>query len=126
RSAQIEYGAHCGWLRRRQEERLDRVIDVREVARLFAAPYFDRLAFEQSANPHADERLPRILHAHARADRVGETQRRRRDAVHARVEKMKRLTGDFVDAIHVDRPQRMLFVDWEVVGSPVDLARARE
>jgi hypothetical protein len=49
----------------RQQKRLHRVVHVGEVAQLLPTPHLEGLPFDQAADPDADERLARILHAHA-------------------------------------------------------------
>ena len=54
--------------------------------------------------------------------------RRTRDAhaVHLAVEEVVPLAGGLVDAVDVDRADRVLLVDGQVLRAAVDLPRARE
>src|SRR5580700_341720 len=110
--------------RRRQQEGLDTVVDVGEVAELLASPNLERLALEEQANPNAHKRLPRVLDSHPRSIRVRQPQDARRQLVDVIVQTVIKLARQLVDAVDVDGTQRMPFIDGQPFGPAVDLARA--
>ncbi len=112
-------GAHGG-----QQQRFDAIVDVGEVAALFAAPDFDRLPLEQPADPDADECLPRVFDPHARAVSVRETQGAGGQIVNVVVQDVVELAGQFVDAVDVDGAERVPLIDGEPLGPAVNLPRA--
>ena len=61
----------------REKEGVDGVVDIREVAKLFAAPDLERLVADGLRDPDPEEGLPRVLHSHVRAVGVREAQRGR-------------------------------------------------
>lgn len=102
------------------------VIDIGEVAELFAAPYFKRPAGEHLPDPHAEEGLAGVLDAHTRPDGVGEAQRAGADAVHVVVEDMVPFAGHLVDAVDVDGADGVVFIHGQIVGFAVNLPRSGE
>lgn len=113
--------------KRRQQQGIDTVVDIVEVAQLLAvAEDLDGLAFDQLADPDAEESLPGVLDAHAGTVGVGQTQGAGTDAIHLAVEGVIRLAGNLVDAIDVDRMDRVLFIDRQILRPAVDLPGAGE
>ena len=112
---------------RGQEERTHRIVGVGEVTPLPAVTV-DRelLAGQDEAKPRAEKRLPRVAHAHPGAVGVRQPQNGDADAVRRPVQEVVPLSRGLVDAVDVDRLQRMLLVNRQVSRPSVDLARARE
>src|SRR5258708_4854584 len=125
-AADIEDAPFGLWCRRCQKKRFDSIIDIREIASLFAAPHFEGLFFQKPAEPNADKGLPSILDAHARPIGIGETEDRSSNPVNIMIEDMVVLARNLVDTIHINGTHRMLFVRREIVGFSVDLACAGE
>ena len=125
--ADVEHLADRLGGRRRQAQRPHDVVDVGEVAPLPAvAEDEELLTGEGLPDPEAEEGLPRVPHAHPRPVGVRQPQHRHGQAVHAPVEQVVPLAGGLVDAVHVDRVDRVRLVDREVPRPSVDLARPRE
>ena len=82
--------------------------------------------FEREADEPADEALPVVLDELARSVHVRQPQRAGADVEHVVVEQVIVLAGGLVDAVHVDRPDEMIFGDRQRVGLAVNLARAGE
>src|SRR5207245_8308873 len=97
-------GLACQLRRQRgEQERVDRILDIGEVAQLVAAPYLERPALDDGAQPDADEGLPRVGYPHPRTVGVGQAQRRAAQAIDALIEQVEGLGRRLVDAVDVDR-----------------------
>ena len=96
------------------EECVGRVIDIQKVAALLAAPYLERLAFDDPAQPNTEEGLARILDAHPGPVDIGQPQGARLDAVDVAIQQVVGLARHLVDPVDVDRPQRVTLVDREI------------
>src|SRR5581483_5964095 len=85
--AQIQHLPERAVVRRRQQERVDAVLDVVEVAQLRAvAEDLDLVSEDEVPEPDAEERLPRIPDAHPGAVRVRHPDGDGRDPVNAMIE----------------------------------------
>jgi len=92
------------------------------VAALLAAPNLERLAFDDPAQPNTEKGLAGILDAHPRSVDVSQPQGAGLDPIDVPKQQMIGLTSHLIDAVHVHWPQRMAFIDRQIVRSPVDLA----
>ena len=111
----------------RQEQSLDAVVHIVEIPQLRAiAEHLYRLAFDQQTHPQAEKRLARIADTHTWTVGIGQSQSAGADAINAGIQQMVTLTRQFIDAIYVHRPDRVLFIDWQVLRLAVELARARK
>src|ERR1051326_3651043 len=98
----LRFWRYCG-----EQEGVDGVLDVGEVALLRAPPELERPAFQDSAKPHAHEGLTAVADAHAWTIGVGEAKRGGTQAVDAVIEQVKCLARELVDAVHVDGTERV-------------------
>src|SRR5229473_3585076 len=105
------------------QKRLDRIIDIQELAALLAPPYLEGGAFERPTQPDAEEILPCILDPHARSINIGQPQRAGVDSIGIVKQQVIGLAGHLVDAVDIGRPQRMLLVDRQIAWPAVDLPR---
>ena len=105
-----------------QQERLGHVVDIGQVAQLLAAPDLERPAFQHGADPDAEEGLPRVADAQARAVAIGQTQADHRAVGGAVLDHPVLLAGEFRHAVGVGRVDRVRFVHRQVQRAAVELA----
>ena len=106
------------------QKRLDRVIDIEQLAPLLAAPYLEALPFKDAAQPDAEKVLPCVLDPHPGPVDIRQPQRTGVEPVRVVKHQVIGLAGHLVDAVDVGRAQRVRLVDRQVARAAVDLARA--
>ena len=110
----------------RSDERIDRIVDVREIAQLSTLPDLERVALHHGPDPDTEECLPCVADAHVRSVGVRQAQGARADPIHVVVEDVVSLAGCLVDPVHIHGKDRVVFVHRQVRRPAVDLAGARE
>src|SRR5688572_7500838 len=105
------------------QERIRRIVDVDEIAQLFAAAVNLNLAvLDRLTDEPADEALAIVLEELPRPVDVGQPQRAGADAEHVVVDQVIVLAGRLVDAVDVGRPDQVRLRYRQRVGPAVDLA----
>ena len=116
------FGRRCGG---GEQQCLDYIVNEIEVATLASiAEDLNRFAFNEVTNPNAQESLTPIFDAHAGTVGIGQAQRARPNLVSAVVKQVIPFAGQFVDSIHVDRINGMLFIHRQILRPTVKLAGA--
>src|SRR5215510_462929 len=108
--------------RSRHQKRIDRVVDISEVAQLTPLPNLELPALDQRPDPQTEKCLPSVLHSHPRPVGVGQSQSTGANAVNIIVEDMVPLARHLVDAVHVYGPAQMPLVNRQIIGLAIELA----
>ena len=121
--AEVEHLADRCRLDCGEQHGVDHVVDVETVAQLRTlAEQFDVLAGERAANEHREEAETVTVQVLAGPIDVRETEGRGPHVVRVGVHAMELFAGELVDAVHVDRPCGVQFVDGQVLRAAVHLA----
>jgi hypothetical protein len=94
-----------------------------DVLTLPALPDLEWISLDKAADPDPKEGLPRVLHTHARTNRIRQSKGACVQAVNAAVEHVECFASLFVDAVNVHGPKRVSLIDRQILRSSVNLTR---